>query len=149
MLRSLLEQISVISGRKTLVLISAGMMASDVPGGRPNIGELGMLVGKEAARSNTSVYTLFLDTSAVDRFQAEVRGADKNLQYLARDSEVLGRWLDQFSGTAGGALFKVQVGAGEQAFDRVLREISAYYILGVEPADEDRDGRTHEIRVKA
>src|SRR5262249_55027367 len=147
MLRSLLEQVSVINGRKTLVLISAGMMASDVPGGRPNIGELGIQVGKEAARSNTSIYTLFLDTFAIDRFQAQVRGADKNLQSEARDSEVLGRWLDQFSGAAGGALFRVQVGSGELAFDRVLREISAYYMLGVEPADEDRDGRAHEIRV--
>jgi len=148
MLRSLLEQLSVINGRKTLVLISAGMMASDVPGGRPNIGELGILVGKEAARSNTTIYTLFLDTSTIDRFQAQVRGSDKNLQSETRDSEVLGRWLDQFSGAAGGALFKVQVGSGENAFDRVLREISAYYMLGVEPADEDRDGRAHEIKVK-
>jgi VWFA-related protein len=149
MLRSLLEQVAVLNGRKTLVLISAGMMASDVPGGRPDLGELGMLVGKEAARSNTSIYTLFLDTSVIDRFQADVRGADKNLQSEARDSEVLGRWLDQFSGAAGGALFRVQVGSGEHAFDRVLREISAYYMLGVEPAEEDRDGRTHQITVKA
>ena len=148
MLRSLLEQLSATSGRKTLVLISAGMMASDVPGGRPDISELGIQLGKEAARANTSVYTLFLDTNATDRFQAQVRGADKNLQAVARDSEILGRWLDHFSGEAGGALFKVQVGGGEYAFDRVLNEISAYYLLGVEPADEDRDGRTHEIKVK-
>ena len=72
MLRGLLEQLSAVNGRKTLVLISAGMMASDVPGGRPDIGELGILVGKEAARSNTSIYTLFLDTSTIDRFQAQV-----------------------------------------------------------------------------
>lgn len=148
MLRSLLEQLSSINGRKTLVLLSAGMIASDVPGGRPDISDLGMQVGKEAARSNTSVYTLFLDTSTTDRFQAQVRGADKNLQSVARDSEILGRWLDQFSGEAGGALFRVQVGSGEYAFDRVLNEISAYYLLGVEPGDEDRDGRTHEIKVK-
>jgi VWFA-related protein len=148
MLRSLLEQLSATNGRKTLVLISAGMMASDVPGGRPDISELGMQVGKEAARSNTSVYTLFLDTSTTDKFQAQVRGGDKNLQSVARDSEILGRWLDQFSGEAGGAVFRVQVGSGEHAFDRILNEISAYYLLGVEPADEDRDGRTHEIKVK-
>jgi VWFA-related protein len=148
MLRSLLEQLSLINGRKTLVLISAGMIASDVPGGRPDIGELGILVGKEAARSNTSVYTLFLDTSATDRFQAEVRGANKALESQARDSEVLGRWLEQFSGSSGGALFRVQVGSGESAFDRVLRETSAYYMIGVEPADEDRNGRAHEIKVK-
>jgi VWFA-related protein len=148
MLRSLLEELSATNGRKTLVLLSAGMIASDVPGGRPDISELGMQVGKEAARSNTSVYTLFLDTGATDKFQAQVRGADKNLQSVARDSEILGRWLDQFSGEAGGALFRVQVGSGEHAFDRVLKEISAYYLLGVEPANEDRDGRTHEIKVK-
>ncbi len=148
MLRSLLEQVSVIRGRKTLVLISAGMMASDVPGGRPDISELGMQVGKEAARSNTSVYTLYLDTSSMDRFAAQVQKSDKNLQSEARDSEVLGRWLDQFSGAAGGALFRVQVGSGEYAFNRILNEISAYYLLGVEPGEEDRDGRTHEIKVK-
>jgi len=148
MLRSLLEQLSNINGRKTLVLISAGMVASDVPGGRPDIGELGIQVGKEAARSNTSIYTLFLDTSIIDRFQAEERGADKNLQSQVRDSDILGRWLDQFSGAAGGALFRVQVGSGEKAFDRVVREISAYYMLGIEPAEEDRDGRAHEINVK-
>ena len=61
---------------------------------------------------------------------------------------MLGRWLDQFSGAAGGAVFRVQVGSGEYAFDRVLRETSASYILGVEPAEEDRDGRTHEVTVK-
>jgi VWFA-related protein len=148
MLRSLLQQLSVVNARKTLVLISAGMMASDAPGGRPDISELGMQVGREAARSNTSVYTLFLDTSTTDRFQAQVRGADKDLQNVARDGEILGRWLEQFSGEAGGALFRVQVGSGEYAFDRVLNEISAYYLLGVEPGDEDRDGRTHEIKVR-
>jgi VWFA-related protein len=148
MLRSLLQEMIKINGRKTLVLISAGMMASDVPGGRPDISELGMQVGKEAARSNTSVYTLYLDTSSIDRFSAEVRGGDKNLQSEARDSEVLGRWLDQFSGAAGGAMFRVQVGTGEYPFDRIFKEISAYYLLGVEPAEADRDGRTHEIKVK-
>jgi VWFA-related protein len=148
MLRSLLEQLSATNGRKTLVLLSAGMIASDVPGGRPDISELGMQVGKEAARSNTSVYTLVLATGATDKFQAQVRGADKNLQSVGRDSEILGRWLDQFSGEAGGAVFRVQVGSGEYAFDRVLNEISGYYLLGVEPGEEDRDGRTHEIKVK-
>ena len=148
MLRSLVLELGTITGRKTLVLISAGMMASDVPGGRPDISELGMQVGKEAARANTSIYTLYLDTISRDRFAAETRSADKNLQSEARDSEVLSRWLDQFSGAAGGAMFKVQVGSGEVAFGRVLAESSAYYLLGVEPAEADRDGRTHEVKVK-
>jgi hypothetical protein len=45
-------------------------------------------------------------------------------------------------------MFKVQVGSGEVAFGRVLAESSAYYLLGVEPAEADRDGRTHEVKVK-
>src|SRR5204862_7059622 len=106
-LRTPPRQQSVCIRRKPLVLISAGMSRSDTPGGRPDISELGMQVGKEAARSNTSVYTLFLDTTTTDRFQAQVRGADKDLSRAGRDSDILGRWLDQFSGEAGGALYRV------------------------------------------
>jgi hypothetical protein len=31
----------------------------------------------------------------------------------------------------------------------MMRETSAYYLLGVEPQDADRDGRVHRIQVKA
>ena len=30
----------------------------------------------------------------------------------------------------------------------LLHHAKAYYVLGVEPADEDRDGKSHFIRVK-
>ena len=33
------------------------------------------------------------------------------------------------------------------AFGRILRESSAYYLLGVAPAAEDRDGKLHVLRV--
>jgi hypothetical protein len=36
---------------------------------------------------------------------------------------------------------------GEGALDRILRETSSHYLLGVEPTDEDR-GRLRELRVK-
>ena len=61
---------------------------------------------------------------------------------------VLARWLEQFAGEAGGALFNIQVGNAEPALARIYNELSSYYLLGVEPADEDRDGRTHEVAVK-
>src|SRR4051812_29547069 len=48
MLRSLVSEMASFTGRKTLLLISGGMLASDSPGGRPDLGELGILVGKEA-----------------------------------------------------------------------------------------------------
>jgi VWFA-related protein len=147
-LRSLLKNMGDVPGRKTLVLASGGMIASDRPGGRPDINDLGIQVGKEAARSNTAIYTLHIDSSFLERNSAEMRVGVKDSVNLARDSEVLGRWLEQFSGAAGGALFKVLVGSGESAFDRILTETSSYYLLGVEPAEADRDGRAHEITVK-
>ena len=149
MLRSLLREMGSVPGRKTLVLVSGGMVASDIPGGRPDVSVLGTEVGKEAARANTAIYTLYFDSGFLDRFSADTRAADKNLVSLERDSAVLGRWLEQFSGAAGGALFKVLTGSGESAFDRILTETSSYYVLGIEPAESDRDGRTREIRIKA
>jgi hypothetical protein len=45
-------------------------------------------------------------------------------------------------------MLRVEAGNGDHAFDRVLRETSAYYLLGVEPAFEDRDGKAHFLRVE-
>ena len=56
--------------------------------------------------------------------------------------------LERLAGGAGGALLQVEAGQEERAFQRILRETSAYYLLAVEPADEDRDGRLHPIAVK-
>ena len=148
MLRSLVHDMSGFPGRKTLLLISAGMIASDTPGGRPDLGELGIQAGKEAALANTTIYTLYIETSAMDRFSAQTRMGDKSLVNWSRDSALLGRWLEQFSGAAGGALFSVQVGNAESSLARIRTELSLYYLLGVEPGDDDRDGRTHEIAVK-
>ena len=45
-------------------------------------------------------------------------------------------------------MMRVVVGAGENALSQILRETSAYYLLGVAPDPADRDGRTHRLRVK-
>jgi tetratricopeptide (TPR) repeat protein len=43
----------------------------------------------------------------------------------------------------------VTVGNATSALSRIQTELSSYYLLGVEPAEEDRDGRMHEVAVKA
>lgn len=148
MLRTLVGQMTAFPGRKTMVLISNGMVASDVPGGRPDLSDIGIQIGKEAAIANTAIYTLFLDSSVIRRFSAQTRAGDKGLDNWGRDAALRGRWLNQFSGAAGGALFNISVGNAESALARINTELSSYYLLGVEPADEDRDGRTHDISVK-
>jgi hypothetical protein len=44
------------------------------------------------------------------------------------------------------AVFRVQGTSPDLAFDRVLRETSGHYLLGVEGSEADRDGRAHPIR---
>lgn len=78
----------------------------------------------------------------------EQRRTDRTPVSLNRDAAVTGRLLEEFSGASGGALIRVLMGGGELALERVLRETSSHYLLGVEPADVDRDGKLRELRVK-
>ena len=147
-LRGLFEGLATLPGRKTVVLISAGVIAGDGPGTRPALDELGTQIGKAAAQGNVAVYTLFLDRTAETAFQAQTGRPTRDMVNFARDAEIAGRWLDRFSGTAGGAMVRAVGGSGELEFGRILEEMSAYYLLGVEPADADRDGRIHQMRIK-
>jgi VWFA-related protein len=148
MLLTLVTQMQAMPGRKTLILVSGGMIASDSPGGRPNLDSIGLNVGRAAAGANTAIYTLFIDASLHDRYAAETRRGDITSANRGRESAVLARWLEQFAGAAGGALFNVQVGNAAPALARIQNELTSYYLLGVEPGEEERDGRTHEVAVK-
>jgi hypothetical protein len=145
-LRRLISALGRVAGRKTLVLLSGGFIVGDRPGGRPDVGQLASVMGLEAARANTAMYVLHVDTSFLEMYSADTGRADSFTS--SRDTMVRRSWLDEFSSSSGGALFRVTAGAGEYAFDRVLRETSAYYLLGVEPAESDRDGRTHTLKVR-
>jgi VWFA-related protein len=147
-LRSLLRKMASYSGRKTLVLLSGGVVASDRPGGRPDVASMGTDAGKDAARANTAIYTVHVDTSFEERNSAETRTLPADLTNIGRDGDVRGRWLEQFSGAAGGTLFKVITGRGEYAYTRILTETSSYYLLAVAPVDADRTGLTQEIKVR-
>ena len=145
-LRRLITALGRVPGRKTLVLLSGGMIVGDRPGGRPDVGQLASVMGLEAARANTALYVLHVDRSFLEMYSADTGRADSFTS--SRDTNVTRSWLDEFSSSSGGTLFRVTAGAGEYAFDRVLRETSAYYLLGVEPAETDRDGRAHNLKVK-
>jgi VWFA-related protein len=135
-------------GRKTVVLLSAGMPTSDRPGGRPDVATAAMDIGRNAAEANSQIYAVHVDSGYLRAFSAETRKADKVPVDRSRDDSVGWRLLDQFAGASGGTLIRDLVGDGQIGFDQVLRETSAYYLLGVEPTDADRDGHTHELKVK-
>jgi VWFA-related protein len=145
-LSNLLGGLRRLPGRKTLVLLSGGLLSSDRASGRPNMRAQTQELGKEAAAANTNLYVLHLDSSFLESYSAESNKV--NISTVYRDNTVLRQGLEALAGAAGGALFRIEAGTPEHAFDRVMRETSAYYLLGLEVADVDRDGRPHYINVK-
>jgi hypothetical protein len=107
-----------------------------------------MRVGKVAAEANVTVYSLFIDKTLFEQTSAERRSARPRETSIFRDGTILGRMVDQVSGASGGEMFRSLTDDGAYAFNRLLRETSAYYLLGVEVDERDRDGKTHELKVK-
>jgi VWFA-related protein len=147
-LRALIQLLNTQPGRKTVVMFSAGIPISDRPGGRPDVGDLAKQLGQDAAATNTAIYTLHVDQRILQAIRPEQRRIVRTPGTPERDAAVSGRLLEQFSGASGGAFMPVLMGGGELQLDRVLRETSSHYLLGVEPADADRDGKLRELRVK-
>ncbi len=145
-LEDLLARLTTLPGRKSVLLVSAGVLVSDRPDGRPLIGDLGRVLGQTAARANAVVYTIHIDSHTPGYGSASKRGIGSSDR--GRERTMQASFLDEFSSATGGSRLYVGVGGGESAFDRVLREASAHYLLGVEPADQDRDGKARELRVK-
>ena len=146
----LAQSLAFIQGRKTIVLISGGLIASNRPGGRPDVRTLMQSVGDDIANAQANLYVLHLDTLFADTHSSLVRPSFRpsdRFQNLMTDRTILTTGLELLAGRAGGALFSVEAGTPEYVLDRVLKEPQSYYVLGVEPSDEDRDGKPHFIKV--
>ena len=146
-LRGALGELGKMPGRKTAVLVSAGLVISDRPGG-PDLRGQGVLVGQEAARANAVVYSLFIDSRRMEDVSAASGRFPRITDEPARNSQLLSQPLMEVSAASGGALMTAVQGYGELALDRVLTETSAYYLIGVEPDNADRDGKPRELSVK-
>jgi VWFA-related protein len=143
-LRGVVKMVGALEGRKILVVVSAGIPTGDRTGGRLYMRTHAMEVGKEAAAAGVLVYTLHLNTSFLDAFSPQAGSVS---QTLMRETGVYARGLDLFNGSAGGTLMEVNAGP-DFAIERMMRETSAYYLLGVQPEEADRDGRSHAINVR-
>ena len=143
-LRGLVRGLEDIPGRKTLVMVSGGLITTDRGTGRANAAAEIASLAREVARANISVFALHLDWSFLESLSSR---SGLRLSYF-RDSNMAATGLEMVAGAAGGAVFRVQGTSPDIAFDRVLRETSAHYLLGVEVAAPDRDGEVKPIRVR-
>ncbi len=143
-IEAVIRGLAQIRERKTLVLVSAGLPLSDRGGVDLQLRPEVVALGREAAAANLNLFVLHIDSGFLDAFSAEERTISDT---LSRDLGMMSMGLETIAGASGGSLARVVAGA-EFAFDRVLRETAAAYLLGVEPADSDRDGKPHRINVK-
>ena len=130
-LRALVSGLGEIDGPKWLVLISQGLIIDDV--------ELVVAeVASAAAAARVTIHALLLDTLYGD---APTRQSPLT---PGRDRQLWERGLDMLSAQAGGSLYR---GTSDTVFQRLRRQLSGFYVLGVETDPRDRDGAPHQIQV--
>jgi VWFA-related protein len=150
-LKTLAETLAPIEQKKAVVYFSAGMQR----GGQDNQVELRAAVNA-AVRANLSIYSI--DTRGL---QAVVPGGDARQasgrgQSLFSGRGMAGQFarlsasqdtLTTLSADTGGRAFTDTNDFGE-AFARVRRDMSAYYLLGYSTANRAKDGRFRRIQVR-
>jgi VWFA-related protein len=135
-MQSLLTALKGIDAPKTMIVLSQRFFMDTDRDGVARVTELGAL----AAAARTSIYGIRLEEESFNiaqRSQSVAPVEDRRLQQQG---------LETLTSAARGTLFNV-TGTGTGIFDRITSELSGYYLLGVEPAGPDRDGKPHAIGV--
>jgi VWFA-related protein len=150
-LRTLAESLAPIEQKKAILYFSGGMQRS----GQDNQVELRSAINA-AVRSNVSIYPI--DTRGL---QAVVPGGDARQASGRGQGMFSGRGMAQqfarlsasqdtlvsLAADTGGRAFTDSNNFGA-AFDRVRRDMSAYYLLGYSSTNESKDGRFRRIQVR-
>ena len=131
-LRDWLQHLGETEGQKTLILLSEGLV-TDSPADLDDVVRMAM-------RGRVAVNVLLMDVPRSDATQGPLPPT------FTEDRELQVRGLNDLASLSRGSIFQV-VGTADRAFDRLASEISAYYLLSVEQAPSDRDGRNHRIDV--
>lgn len=143
-LHHVMDLMAPLPGRKTLIVISAGLPMSNRPGARPNLDIETDRIARRAAAANVSLYVLYMNVHFLRYFSAAY---GKRNYSVFEDINVFGTGLERFADTGGGAFFQVDVDAN-RVLDRVMRETSAVYLVAVQPEPAEYDGRDHFIRLE-
>ena len=132
-LQGLLQELAIVDGPKSLILLSEGLVLDRLFGLDDVI--------EAAAVGRVSINVLLMDTSRSDVTVSQLPPT------TIADREMEVRGLQDLAGGTRGTLYNV-FGTGEEAFERLGLGMSAYYLLGVEQAAGDRDGDRHRIDVE-
>jgi VWFA-related protein len=142
-LSGVIEALGNINGPKTVILISAGLLSGERVGDL-DTDALVRSVARSAAASRVTLYVLHLDNTFLEAMSAD-QGRHPVPSFA--DAHMLRSGLETLAGVSGGLMQNVVAGA-DFAFQRIAREISASYVLGVASVPTDADGKAHKIQVK-
>jgi VWFA-related protein len=133
-LSALFTALERIQGRKTVILISEGLILR--PDGRDT--RTIAAIAARAAAARVTLYSILLGGELVDA--ADSRPSPSSAQDRAFQED----GLRELTSRSGGALLRVS-GKADGAFDRLARELSGYYLIAFSVLPGDRDGKAHAI----
>jgi VWFA-related protein len=142
-IQRVIEALQLTPERKTLVLVSAGLPASDRGTGSLSMTPEITQAARDVAKANANLYVLHLDSAFLDAFSPSEQQLSRT---VTRDASIISSGLETLAGASGGTLLRV-TSDSDSAFDRVLRETASTYMLGLEPEDSDRDAKPHTVRI--
>ena len=133
-LEGLLTGLTQLKTPINIVMISEGMF---VARDRNNMRE----IGRRAAEARATIHVMRPGQSYFDIEDSSAPGVSRFF-----DDGLLTEGLEQLAGQTRGTISTINASAAN-AFDRLGRELSGYYLLGFEPTDADRRGKEHRIKV--
>jgi VWFA-related protein len=155
--RQVTEFLAGVRGRrKAMLLISTGqgmvdmLNVVDYSGGTMPLALADAHAAMQAAtRGNISIYPIDPRGLSLEGGGAELESSPTIEQTQQRSAEGL-NWVDNMRAMArvtGGFAF-VNQNKFDEAFERIVRENSAYYLLGFSPTNTRRDGRYRRVQVR-
>ena len=134
-LESYLRELAALDGPKSLILISAGIVAEDAA-----LEEIWRL----AADARTTINVVAVDRER-ERDRTDLANGQSEMKLQDRSLEM--RTLEAIAERTGGTLYRA-IGPAEGVFDRLASELSASYLVAVERRDGDPERQRIEIDVK-
>ena len=133
-IRAVLKSLGGLEGPKSVILISEGLVLDGLGGDVDDVAAI-------AADVRASLDVLLLDVPTYEASQSQMPTTASDDRQL-REGGLL-----MLAGMARGTLHRV-VSTADIAFRRIEEALAGYYLLGVEPGANDRDGKRHKIEVK-
>ena len=129
----MLKSLGGLEGPKSVILMSEGLVLDGLGGDVDDVAAI-------AADVRASLDVLLLDVPTYEASQSQMPTTASDDRQLREGG------LMMLAGMARGTLHRV-ISTADAAFRRIEQALAGYYLLGVEPGTNDRNGKRHRIEV--